>query len=269
CLNRRAMALANLNRAREAGDAIRPALAKDPENAITQANQGWILLQQGNPLSALEHSREALRLNPRMEWARQNSVEAVAMLVRQGKQGDALKHFDGPLRLDPELEWGRQKVVQALTDRLRGRIALAFSLWWMLGCVVTVVKSGHPQLLAFLCVLVIWYGLYFPFLPAVTPALHLLVRCRRLGRLVLSRDQKRASSWVGACLLAAVGTFVVGMVTKAPNVFLGTLVLEFLVLPMGWTFACPSGWRRWLMAAYTAGLAAAGGAMVAVTATGS
>ncbi len=46
------------------------ALANDPENALTHANQGWALLHRGDHERALEHFREALRIDPELEWAR-------------------------------------------------------------------------------------------------------------------------------------------------------------------------------------------------------
>jgi tetratricopeptide (TPR) repeat protein len=48
CTNLRAMALVKLGRRQEAGASIDVALAKNPENAITQANQGWTLLEKGD-----------------------------------------------------------------------------------------------------------------------------------------------------------------------------------------------------------------------------
>src|SRR5436190_20189123 len=77
CTNLRAIALVRLGRKAEAGATIDAALARNPENAVTHANQGWTLLHQGQAEKALEHFREALRLDPGNEWARQGIVEAL------------------------------------------------------------------------------------------------------------------------------------------------------------------------------------------------
>ena len=77
CTNLRAMALVKLGRKAEAGVTIDAALAKNPDNSITHANQGWTLLEKGDPKKALEHFREALRLDPENEWARRGTVEAL------------------------------------------------------------------------------------------------------------------------------------------------------------------------------------------------
>ena len=47
CLNLRAMALVQLGRKDEAARTLGSALADDPENALTHANQGWAYLHQG------------------------------------------------------------------------------------------------------------------------------------------------------------------------------------------------------------------------------
>ena len=77
CTNLRAIALVKLGRRDEAGQTIDAALAKAPDNATTHANQGWALLHQREPTKAAEHFREALRLDPTMEWARHGILEAM------------------------------------------------------------------------------------------------------------------------------------------------------------------------------------------------
>src|SRR5262249_2378545 len=77
CANLRAMALNQLGRGAEAGRALHDALAQDPENAVTHANQGWTALQTGDAKKALEHFREALRLDPTNDWAKSGMVESL------------------------------------------------------------------------------------------------------------------------------------------------------------------------------------------------
>lgn len=70
CGNLRAMALVKLGRRAEAGATMEEALARDPDDAFTHANRGWGLLHEGDPARALEHFREALRLEPGLDYAR-------------------------------------------------------------------------------------------------------------------------------------------------------------------------------------------------------
>lgn len=51
-------------------------LARDPEDAFTHANAGWQALQSGDRAKAEEHFREALRLDPDNEYARNGLLTA-------------------------------------------------------------------------------------------------------------------------------------------------------------------------------------------------
>src|SRR5690349_19950882 len=77
CNNLRAMALVKLGRSDAAGQTIVGALHRNPDNAITHANQGWTLLHGGQPKQAMLHFREALRLDPTNSWAKAGIVEAI------------------------------------------------------------------------------------------------------------------------------------------------------------------------------------------------
>src|SRR5690606_6128653 len=68
--NLRAMALVRLGRKAEAMESVDYALRRAPENAFSHANQGWNCLHQNNPRRAQDHFREALRLDPNLEYAR-------------------------------------------------------------------------------------------------------------------------------------------------------------------------------------------------------
>src|SRR5262249_51238586 len=77
CTNLRAQALVKLGDRAAAAATMGEALARRPDDAYTHANQGWAMLHAGQPQQALEHFREALRLDPGMEWARAGVVEAL------------------------------------------------------------------------------------------------------------------------------------------------------------------------------------------------
>src|SRR5436190_437945 len=103
CTNLRAMALVKLGRRSEAGQTIDAALAKNPQNALTHANQGWTLLERGDPKKALEHFREALRLDPEHEWARRGIVEALK--ARHFIYAFMLRYFFWMSRLSGRVQW--------------------------------------------------------------------------------------------------------------------------------------------------------------------
>lgn len=77
CANLRSMALVKLGRKEEALSASRGILSRQPEDALSHSVQGWNYLEKSQPRPALEHFREALRLDPQMEHARSGLVEAL------------------------------------------------------------------------------------------------------------------------------------------------------------------------------------------------
>ncbi len=103
CNNLRAMALVKLGRRGEAGQTIEAILAHHPEDALTHANQGWHRLESGSGTRALEHFREALRLDPELEWARQGLVEAIKS--RYPVYSLMLRYFLWMGRLSVRTQW--------------------------------------------------------------------------------------------------------------------------------------------------------------------
>src|SRR5206468_3894993 len=103
CANLRAMAMVKLGRKAEAGATIDAALAKNPDNALTHANQGWTLLEKGDAKKALEHFCEALRLDPENAWARHGIVEALK--ARNLIYAVMLKYFLWMSKLSRQAQW--------------------------------------------------------------------------------------------------------------------------------------------------------------------
>jgi len=245
CTNLRAIALIRLGRKAEATATIDAALAREPDNSVTHANQGWAYLEQGNTQKALEHFREALRLDPTNEWARQGIIEALK--ARNAIYALLLRYFFWMARLSGRAQWG---VILAayFGNRLLGALAQKNPDWapWIL--------PARVLYLAF--ALLTWIA---------DPMFNLLLRLNKFGRLALSHEQVVASNWVGACvglaLLALAGCFAAGF--NSPFV-LGAALFGLLVVPMAGTFKCPEGWPRRLMAAYTAVMGVAGVAALAL-----
>jgi len=259
CLNRRAMALAHMLRPEEAEQVIRSALAQDPQNAVTLANFGWVLLEQQKPAPALEHLQEALRLDPRLSWARQKTVDALVLLVEQGLQSQALKHFPDALRRDPEMEVARQRLVQALIQRMPEPLARGLQTSWLLGCYLTLGSNPQPRLVVLLLILLILYVCILPRrFVLVDPLYYLVLRLRRLGRQVLSAEQVRGGTRVGLCLAATLVTGLVALLIGSELLLVLAVVFQSLVLPVAYLTACPPGRSRSGMGAFL-GLLLVGG----------
>jgi tetratricopeptide (TPR) repeat protein len=236
CTNLRAMALVKLGRRAEAGAALGDALSRDPEDALTHANQGWTLLEQRQPDKALEHFREALRLEPNLEWAREGIVEALK--ARHWLYRQMLRYFLWMRRASRRTQWGV-----------------------LLGLLIAqqVLPSIVPAPLAPVGEVLFWCLIAFVFLTwAADPLFNLLLRLNRLGRLALSREQIWASNAVGVCLLLALAALVGWAVSADGRFSLTALIAAWLILPVAGTFQCGAGWPRLVMALYTALVAVLG-----------
>ena len=77
CLGLRARCLARLGRSQDATDSLQQALHHDPNDAGTHADAGWVALETGQHKQALTHFRDALRLQPTSDYAREGLVEAL------------------------------------------------------------------------------------------------------------------------------------------------------------------------------------------------
>ncbi len=237
CTNLRAMALVKLGRRTEAGAALGDALSRDPEDALTHANQGWTLLEQRQPDKALEHFREALRLDPNLEWAREGIVEALK--ARNFVYRQLLRYFLWMRRLSGRAQWG------VLIGLVLAQELLS--------------SKQIPPALAPISDLLFWLLIAFVVLTwTADPLFNLLLRLNPLGRLALSREQIWASNCVGGFLLLALIALVGWAVSGDFRFATTALVSACLILPVAGTFKCPTGWPRRVMAGYTILLAVLG-----------
>jgi tetratricopeptide (TPR) repeat protein len=243
CTNLRAMSLVKLGRRIEAGDALRTALSREPEDALTHANQGWTLLEQRQPQKALEHFREALRLEPNMEWARLGIVEALK--ARNFLYRQMLRYFLWLGRLSGRARWGVVLGVLVVQQMLS--------------------SDAVPMALAPLSRILFWCLIGFVWLTwTADPLFNLLLRLNRMGRLALSREQIRASNCVGACIALALIALAAWIATGNDLFSVMAMMAAFLVLPVTGTFKCPAGRPRLLMGLYTIVLIAVGAGVLAI-----
>ena len=224
CTNLRAMAMVKLGRKTEAGATIDAALAKNPDNALTHANQGWTLLEQGEPKKALEHFREALRLDPENEWARNGVVEALK--ARNIIYAVMLKYFLWMSKLSGRAQWGII-LVGYFGNRMLGAAA-----------------QTHPDLAPWLLPVRMLYVAFALMTWLAYPLFNLMLRLNRFGRLALSREQIVASNWVGACALATLAGLAGCVLYGTDSLWLSlALVSGFLLLPVAGLAALHYAWR--------------------------
>lgn len=232
--NFRAMALVRLGRKAEAMETVDFALQRAPENAMSHANQGWNCLHRNEPRAAQEHFREALRLDPHLEYAREGMLESLKArnLIYRGM----LAYFLWIGRQSATLQWGLVVGVLLFSSSLAALTAIHPAFW---GLVV----------LFYLFIYLSWTAM---------PMFNLLLRLDKFGRYVLSRDQVTASNWFGGVLIAAVVCFAGAFLGGGGAAFIGSLILVALSICVAATFN-RQGRDRMLLALGSVTLAGLGG----------
>lgn len=250
CINLRAMAQVKLGDKAGASATIDLALARRPDDPVAHANQGWVLLEQGNPKKAVEHFREALRLNPEFEWAQQGILEALK--AHNPIYRLMLAWFLWMARLPSGARWG---II------LGGYFGYQF---------LRNVARQSPDFALFIWPVLIVYMVFAVMTWLVVPLSNLLLRLHPWGRHALSQDAIRGANLVGLSLilpLVAVG------LDYARGASLGIWwypYLALLALPASGIYSCERGWPRNVAAAATAALALLGyGQLVGLLAIGS
>lgn len=245
CTNLRAVALVKLGRKEEAGRTIDSALAKNPQDSFTHANQGWTLLHAGQHEKALEHFRESLRLDPGNEWARQGTIEALK--AKNFVYAVLLKYFLWMSRLSSQMQWGI-----ILGGYFGSRMLASLS-------------KENPAMRPYVLPIQILYLLFVFLTWTADPLFNLLLRLNKFGRHVLNRQEIVASNWVGGFVALALICLLAGFLVNG-SFLLGAFVFGFSVLPLSAVFKCQPGWPRMAMAAYTVVVAGCGiGALILQT----
>ena len=230
CTNLRAMAMVKLGRRSEAGATIDAALARNPDNAFTHANQGWTFLEKGDPKKALEHFREALRLDPMNDWARSGIVEALK--ARNFIYAGMLKYFLFMSRLSTRAQWG---IILGgyFGNRLLGAL-----------------ENSNPGLAPWVWPVRIVYIAFAVLTWTAYPLFNLLLRLNRFGRLALTPKQTVESNWIGLCFFLALGSLGGCILAGFESPWVVSLtVCGLMLLPLSGFFRCSEGWPRWVMLA--------------------
>jgi Flp pilus assembly protein TadD len=189
CLNLRANALRQLGRADEAADALDTALQEEPDNPHSHTSYGFARLQRGEYQAAIEHFREALRIDPTHEDARAGLVEA-------------LKAKNPIYR--PILRWILWSSRRTGTQLMIGALVVVFGLRALRKLV-----AGQPLLellfvlLGFAYAFVVWTSWVGPTL------FDLLLWLRRDTRPILPKRESTSAVAVGSTLLLGVVSLLV------------------------------------------------------------
>jgi len=244
CINLLGIALTKLGFKREAIYSIDSALAHDPENAFTHANQGWTLLEHGEHKKALEHFREALRLEPNLEYARDGILEALK--AKNFIYRMLLKYFFWMSKLSNKNQW-----------------------IFIIGLIVGVrllreLAKIVPVLAPVITPIIILYFIFVFLVWTSDPLFNLLLRLDKFGRLALSEEQVFASNVVGMLIGGSALSFIIFLValnstfidTSTP--LLTSIFLGLMILPASGALAKKKGRGRKILGLYTIALGLTG-----------
>jgi tetratricopeptide (TPR) repeat protein len=188
CLNARSTALFKLDRKTEAYDTINEALAQDPENDNTHVNIGWGLLEKGEHKQALEHFREALKLNPENKYAKAGLVE-----------GLKARYFLYRMFLKYAFWIGNMK----------GGLQWAIIIGFYVGSrVLRSVADSNPSFAPFINPIIFLYTLFAVSTWVIGPISNLFLRLNVYGRYALTKEETTSSNFVGMALLTGIAGFV-------------------------------------------------------------
>ena len=238
CLNIRATALRQLNRPEESSAVIEHTLRVAPDNTSALVNLGWNKIEQGKHKEALEHFREALRLDPESEAARFGVVEALKasnVIYRI-----ILRYFLWMSKLSGKASWA--VIIGAL----------------ILFRVLRSAAEENPTLEPFVWPLLILYLLFVFLTWTAVPLFNLALRLHPIGRYALSRSEIRASNWTGSAILLAILALGGALLTDISLLWLLAIGSGAMIIPIAGTFNVERPRPRKILNIYTSGLAAVG-----------
>jgi len=225
CLNIRAQSLVMLNQRALAAQTLDDALTRHPEDPTTHANTGWAALERGQPKQAMEHFREALRLDPDNEWARQGIVESM-------KAGNIIYRVF--------LKW------LFLMMKLPAGAQVALVVGGLVGVnAISRLSDSWPAAEPYILVLIMAYLAFAVLTWVADLAFNLLLRLNRFGRLALTDDQRRSSTlfgiWVVLALVAAGVSWATdnsyqreyGLLQSILSLVVGSAMIKFWKRPRG------------------------------------
>lgn len=195
CHNLRAFIQAKLGKKHEAKASADTALAADPENALTHAYSGWTLIEHHQHEESIKHFREALRLDPTLEWARQGLIKALEV-----------RHWAFQFHLKLQ-QRSAVAILSVITVFFLGLLAFTQN--------ATGAQAQLYNTAKLACAALIVFYIFFRLLPVSwlsQPFMRFLLMFDQDGRLAMTREERAFNTHlVGFMVLMLLGCALAGM----------------------------------------------------------
>lgn len=230
-LNIRALALRSQGKAGASVEELKRSLQIDAEDATSHANLGWTYLQKGELDKAETHFREALRINPELDWARQGALETLKAKVPIYRW--ILGYFIWMATKTAGMQWviiiglyfGYKVIYVALAANPATQVfAYAFMALYLLFCVTT------------------WFA---------GPISDAFLVLHPFGRMVLTPWERWGGLAVGAAIVLTLAALASEIVLQNELGLVLAMCVGFPAIPMAMMFQSREGTPRNVMAAVT------------------
>ncbi|MFN7117965.1 MAG: tetratricopeptide repeat protein [Saprospiraceae bacterium] len=238
-INMRAQALVKLNRRAEAGETIDYALKNDPEDSFSHANKGWVLVEKGQYKTAVDSFREALRLNPNNEYARQGLREAIK--AQNPLYALILRYFLWSAKLSERGQW-----------------FFIIGIYILYRIIVGLSRS-IPALQPFLFPFIAAYIIFAFSSWIAKPISNLFLRLHPMGRHALTEDEVKGSNYAGALAFSSLFFLILYFVTTYDLFNTLFIILGVMLIPVSGLFNAEPGTKaRRMLTQYAIALGAVG-----------
>lgn len=228
-INLRSLANRGLGKMDQGVADVEQALRVDPDDAATHANLGWAHLQQGDHRKAETHFREALRLDPSLDWARQGVMEATKARF-------------------PPYRWLLAYFIWMAQRTGAVQIAVVVGLWFG-SRIIRSLALQFPTAAPFLWVLLGVYVLACVATWIARPMSNTILMLHPFGRLALDRQEKIEAGVVIGWLAISLAGAVIGLFAARPALVELALGSLFVWVPVAMAFQMPAKKPRQIMAA--------------------
>jgi tetratricopeptide (TPR) repeat protein len=251
CQSLRSLALERLGRTDVAVATSQEALSRNPDDSYSHATHAWAQLNNGNHKEAQEGFREALRLDPTNEFAKQGMIQALNA-----------NHFVFRMIF----KW------YSFIGRMSGKLQWVIILGLFFGQrILRSLAETFPAISPYVMPIVFFYIVFAITTWIANPLFNTILRFNRYGKYLLDDRQIMASNVMAAVALFGLllGTTLAFVFPQERLIFfmIGCGYGLFMLIPISVTFVCEDGYPLIIMSIVTVllgllGLAAIGAMFV-------